>query len=264
MIAVGVPPSSGIEYRCGMRSSMKWSQCVTGGAVPGHRRHLRVFPRLELFLGLGPVRDLGPDFGDEGDAPRVREPLRCGHAGRNVAHADGLAAARADHVDLRLRVVASLGDEGDPAAVRAPGGLGLVALHAGEPLRLAARRCDQEEVGVALVVLRVESRDRVDRLLAVRGNGRCADALQLPHRLWRQRRRLGADGDRQGGGHGREQAGDRHRHHGTPRAAARRFRGARHSAGHGKRHANPVRRKPCTLHRKGLWRTVSACGIYGN
>ncbi len=31
VIAVGVPPSSGIEYRCGTRSSMKWSQCVTGG-----------------------------------------------------------------------------------------------------------------------------------------------------------------------------------------------------------------------------------------
>ena len=31
VIALGVPPSSGMENRCGTRSSIKWSQCVTGG-----------------------------------------------------------------------------------------------------------------------------------------------------------------------------------------------------------------------------------------
>src|SRR5687768_11460923 len=137
-------------------------------AVPGYRRHLRLFARLQLVAGLCPVRDVGPDLADEGDPLRIRKPPWGRDAGRHVAHTDRLAAVRGDHVELRLLVLAALGYEGDVAPVRAPRGLGLVAFHAGEALRISAGRRDAIEIRVALVVLGIEARDAVDRELAVR------------------------------------------------------------------------------------------------
>ena len=90
------------------------------GGVAGFLALLEFLVALGLRLG---ALQLGPDPGDEGEAPAVGEPAEGVDAGGDVADARRLAAVGRDHVELRLFVLAALllalGDEGDQVAARA-------------------------------------------------------------------------------------------------------------------------------------------------
>ncbi len=150
------------------------------GALADMRLDLRVLAFLAALRLQRIGREIGPHPRDEGDALRIRKPLRRGTSGGDLREPRRLAAVRRDEIDLRLVVVLALRGERDEAAVRRP--LRIAVLVAGgEPPRAKPRvgaaqpGREEPELGAAFVGLHVEGRHGAARLRAV---GRQASACR--------------------------------------------------------------------------------------
>ena len=177
-------------------------------AAQDDRLRRLLLPSRGLLLVLL-VRRVGVDVLDhEGEPLGVGGPGEVRDRGLVVGELHRLAALPAHEVHLRLLPLA-VREERDPLAVRAEAGARVFLLGGREAQGLAAVRRHEVDVGVGVVLLRVERRERVGDPPAVGAEARVRDVLQREHVVRPEGPPLGREGRRSeeksgGGGEGSE------------------------------------------------------------